>query len=229
MVVGISGSILSSHIEAGYFGNAEQRVIHNAVDGPRAAPRQTLPRKPLVLGYIGQLAAIKGLELLLGAMRLMDGEFVRLLVAGDGNPEYVRRLRQRFPLQNVQWLGRVEPRDFFDKTDLLVVPSLWDEPAGRVVAEAFCNAVPVLAANRGGLPEMLGSRSAGWLFDPDCGAKGLAADIKRLMNHPELLREASTNATSRAHDFGVAEMVASYMDAYACATRRGKRNMTKSM
>jgi hypothetical protein len=44
------------------------------------------------------------------------------------------------------------PADYFALTRILVVPSVWDEPFGRVAAEAMINAIPPLVSNRGSLP-----------------------------------------------------------------------------
>ena len=59
------------------------------------------------------------------------------------------------------------PRDFypavFARTKLLLMPSLWLESFGLVAAEAMLNGIPVLASNRGALPETIGS--AGFLLD----------------------------------------------------------------
>jgi Glycosyl transferases group 1 len=46
------------------------------------------------------------------------------------------------------------PRDIFARTRILVVPSVWEEPGGRVAAEALLNGVPPLVSNRGGLQEI---------------------------------------------------------------------------
>jgi glycosyltransferase involved in cell wall biosynthesis len=56
-----------------------------------------------------------------------------------------------------------EPREFYEVTRLLLVPSVWNEAFGRVAVEAMINGIPVLASRRGGLPEALGG--AGFLFD----------------------------------------------------------------
>ena len=57
----------------------------------------------------------------------------------------------------------VDPRTFYAESKLLVVPSLWNESFGLVAAEAMLNGIPVLASNRGALPETIGD--AGFLFD----------------------------------------------------------------
>lgn len=50
------------------------------------------------------------------------------------------------------------PRDLYAHARLLVAPSLWDEPSGRVGAEAMLNGVPPVVSDRGGLPETISPR-----------------------------------------------------------------------
>ncbi len=47
-----------------------------------------------------------------------------------------------------------QPREIYGITRVLLVPSLWNEPAGRVAAEAMLNGIPPLVSDRGGLPEI---------------------------------------------------------------------------
>ena len=48
------------------------------------------------------------------------------------------------------------PADYFALTRVLLVPSVWDEPFGRVAAEAMINGVPPLVSDRGALPQVIG-------------------------------------------------------------------------
>ena len=48
------------------------------------------------------------------------------------------------------------PADYFALTRMLVVPSVWEEPFGRVAAEAMINAIPPLVSSRGSLPQVVG-------------------------------------------------------------------------
>jgi len=48
------------------------------------------------------------------------------------------------------------PADYFALTRLLVAPSVWEEPFGRVAAEAMINAIPPLVSSRGSLPHVVG-------------------------------------------------------------------------
>lgn len=55
-----------------------------------------------------------------------------------------------------------DPRDFYRVSRAVLVPSLWRESLGRVAIEAMSNGIPVLASDRGALPETLGA--AGFVF-----------------------------------------------------------------
>ena len=48
------------------------------------------------------------------------------------------------------------PADFLALTRILLVPSVWEEPFGRVAAEAMINAIPAIVSNRGALPQVIG-------------------------------------------------------------------------
>jgi len=48
------------------------------------------------------------------------------------------------------------PADYFALTRLLLVPSVWEEPFGRVAAEAMINGIPPLVSDRGSLPQVVG-------------------------------------------------------------------------
>jgi glycosyltransferase involved in cell wall biosynthesis len=46
-----------------------------------------------------------------------------------------------------------DPRDFYRVSRAVLMPSLWRESLGRVPIEAMANGIPVLASDRGALPE----------------------------------------------------------------------------
>jgi len=48
------------------------------------------------------------------------------------------------------------PADYFALTRIIVVPSVWEEPFGRVAAEAMINSIPPLVSDRGSLPAVVG-------------------------------------------------------------------------
>ena len=72
------------------------------------------------------------------------------------------------------------PAEYFALTRLLLVPSVWDEPFGRVAAEALINGVPPLVSDRGALPDVVAGDAAG-------GGAGRVLPVPRWMT-PETTR-----------------------------------------
>jgi len=82
-----------------------------------------------------------------------------LVVEGRGASEALARLP--IDLSGLTNLNRMantpDPRDFYRVSRAVLVPSLWRESLGRVPMEALANGIPVLASDRGALPETLGN------------------------------------------------------------------------
>ncbi len=56
-------------------------------------------------------------------------------------------------------------KQVYRSAKLILMPSMWEEAWGRVATEAQFSGIPVIASNRGGLPESVGP--GGVLLDPD--------------------------------------------------------------
>lgn len=171
-VVGVSRYILDRHMALGYFQDvALRQVIHN-VRSPGAlgldepSPVRESPTG-LRIGFIGQLVPGKGVDILIGAFKAAVLPDAELWIAGSGKPDYEASLRKNAASTPVRFLGRVPPRDFYPQVDIIVVPSLWHESLGLVVAEALAFGKPVIASKRGGIPEMIKDGETGLLFDPN--------------------------------------------------------------
>lgn len=151
-VIGVSASVLAEHRRRGLAGFDEAVVVYPIAAGEISQcsthqRAEVLP--PSTVGYMGRLADAKGIATLLAAI---EGGDQRLLVAGEGERNYVSELKTRTSGQ-VEWRGWTDPESFFGQIDLLVVPSVWLEPFGVVVVEAARAGVPVLIADRPGLVE----------------------------------------------------------------------------
>jgi len=91
-----------------------------------------------------------------------------LVVEGRGKAGWLQRTGLDLgKLGNIFVMANTpDPRDFYQVSRLVLMPSLWWESFPRVAAEALINGIPVLGSRRGGLPETL--EQAGFLFDvPD--------------------------------------------------------------
>jgi glycosyltransferase involved in cell wall biosynthesis len=87
-----------------------------------------------------------------------------LVVEGRGTSDALAQLPVDLSsLTNLNRMGNTpDPRDFYRISRAVLVPSLWRESLGRVAVEALANGIPVLASDRGALPETMGD--AGFIF-----------------------------------------------------------------
>lgn len=168
-VVGVSNFILKHHLQSGLFKEAPiKQVIHDARKAPAAI--STSPRKKrgkIHFGYIGTLAPNKGIELLLRVFQNEKESDWQLDIAGSGPAPYEKYLRDSYACDDIIFHGVQRQDEFYPNIDVLVVPSLWNEPLGGVVFEGLSYGIPVIGAQRGGIPEMIQPGINGLLFDPD--------------------------------------------------------------
>lgn len=164
VAVGVSRFVLQKHLESGYFSRAARTtVIHNCVepfDGPAPPPRtRRYTGGPVRLGVLGRVSPEKGLEVLLEQLRADDTLQWTLAVGGAGDADYLRSLKAKYDDPRIEYLGHVKSGEFFGTIDILVVPSIWNEPFGRVTMEAYSHGLPVVAADTGGIPEVVEPRT----------------------------------------------------------------------
>lgn len=203
-VVGVSRFILDRHLERGYFRDVTiRRVIHNVCDTAELGTETAAVREladPLRIGFIGRIDPTKGVQRLLDAFTAADLPHAELWIAGSGNADYEQPLRVRHASERVRFLGRVAPRDFYPHVDIVVVPSLWHEPFGMVVAEALAFGKPVIGSRRGGIPEMIRAGENGFLFEPD-RPEELVAALQQLASDATLRARLSEAARASARPF----------------------------
>jgi glycosyltransferase involved in cell wall biosynthesis len=83
-------------------------------------------------------------------------------------------------LENLHRMANTpDPREFYRVSRAVLVPSLWRESFGRVAAEALANGLPVLASDRGALPETLGEAGLVFTVPERCGPDGVAVPTAR--------------------------------------------------
>ncbi|MGF1630928.1 MAG: glycosyltransferase [Kiloniellaceae bacterium] len=101
-------------------------------------------------------------------------------------------------LPNLRLRARThDMRAIYRTTHTLLVPSQWEEAWGRVATEAQFSGIPVLASDRGGLPEAVGP--GGRVLPHDAPAAVWAAALREYWGNPEVYRTASESALSYAN------------------------------
>lgn len=164
-------------------------------DGLLASLRRERPARaanaPLRVGYFGTIAEYKGVDLLVDAV-LGSRAPIELSIRGRTSDfaDYAEPLVQRSSADaRIRFPGpfaRERLGDVLAETDVLVVPSRWYENQPLVILEAYAAGVPVVAADLGGLTELVRDGVDGELFRLDDVAD-LRARLERLAAEPDRL------------------------------------------
>lgn len=153
------------------FNFSEVSTIYNGVNLERFNSNGALNLDSPYLFSFGRLETIKGFEILIDAFSkaVLPNE-IKLLIAGDGSlkDKLQSEIDDKGLVERVTLIGRLSPNDIVKYSmgaKAIVIPSL-RESFGIVALEAIAAKRPIVATNRGGLPEILDSRF-GILCDPE--------------------------------------------------------------
>jgi glycosyltransferase involved in cell wall biosynthesis len=216
------GIVVPSQFTAGeverLFAVPSDRISVCPPGAPDWAPRDRLPADGGYVLFVGTLEPRKNVGSLLDAYERLSagpgrakaeggpyqrGSIPPLVLAGqatqDARPWLDRIARP--PLRGVvRHMGYVDPsarRELYEGARLLVQPS-FEEGFGMPVLEAMTLGVPVIAANRGALPEVLGD--AGLVVDPEQPAQ-LASALERMIDDEAFAAACAAKGVLRARQF----------------------------
>lgn len=198
-VVGVSGEVIPDPYDDTLF---RQRGANSAEHGEENGKRE--------LAFVGRLVSDKGADLLLQALALVwkngEGSLPKgpadrqvsptsgdrqdacptLTIIGDG-PERpaLEQLTKNLKLEGQVFFAGAQPQEKVAELlrchEILVVPSLWQEPFGVVTLEGAACGCVVLGSDGGGLPEAIGP--AGITFKRG-DVNDLALKLSWLLQHP---------------------------------------------
>lgn len=214
----LSGSrariIYNSHATMAAFAIPHERsqvVLHNGVDPIIDAEAPNIaefsPERPLRLAMLGRISDWKGQDLLIdGIAALSPAHRARTRVRIVGSTfrdarEPIDALETQIANTGLTGIVTLEsfkedPSEVYRWADVCVVPSRLPEPFGRVAAEAMAHARPVIAANHGGLIELIEDGQSGWLFQPN-NPSSLASAIQQAINENGMVQERGVAALAR--------------------------------
>jgi len=162
------------------------------------------PYEKVVL-FIGRLVPQKGVEYLIRSipMVLQQHRDIKFVIAGDGwSKDYLEELARTYGFgDKIRFLGFISDFDLKELTissDVLVVPSVY-EPFGIVALEGMAAGVPVVAANVGGLSEIIEHDRTGVLVYPK-NPESIAWGIKRVLSDPGYSRWLVQNAKRKVRE-----------------------------
>jgi glycosyltransferase involved in cell wall biosynthesis len=194
------------------------RIVHNGVNRTEFEPVITTP-DATDLVFVGELRALKGVDVLLDAIaRLVrEGTRVSLTIVGDGpdRAAFEGRATEQGTGGMVRFVGSMPARSAFALGRRLVVPSR-AESLPYIVLEAAAAGIPLIATNVGGIAEIFGSDAA--LLVPPGDAHALAHAIGKALQGDASIRGLALRLQQRvAEGFSADTMtdavLAGYRDA----------------
>lgn len=188
-----SGAALIHISEATYsaFGispRVRQQVIENCTDDPDCSEHAfSISDQPLRVLLIGRINGWKGQDLLVEAVSSLPEEMrkaieVRFLGGVFSGQNFDLDLKKKIEDLGVSNCVQVhpfqrDPSEHYLWSDVVVVPSRKPEPFGLVAIEGMAFGRPVIAANHGGLADIVEQMSDGLKFEPN-DPKALAIALK---------------------------------------------------
>jgi glycosyltransferase involved in cell wall biosynthesis len=179
------------------------------------------PDLPLLLS-VGRLAPEKGIESLAWVMDELPE--ARLALVGDG-PDRARleRVFAKLPVHFAGFLAGEDLAAAFASADVFVMPST-TETLGFVALEAMASGVPVVAADAGGLRDIVSHGENGFLYDPKA-RKGAVAPIRELLASRGLRLELARMGRKTAENASWEAETLRLVSAYDLAIERAQRTL----
>jgi len=112
-------------------------------------------------------------------------------------PKHLEKKAKDLKLNNVHFIGHLGEKaginKFYNRADVLVVPSVWDEPLGLVILEAMACKTPVVVTRKGGIPLAVKDGVNGYFVRPK-NASQIAQKVNKLLSNEEKRIKMGENA-----------------------------------
>jgi glycogen synthase len=201
-IIATSEAVKQEYAEAGC--NPERiEVIYNGINARFLdTPRSSLDTSEsdgldeMRLIYVGRLCDEKGVHIILKALDVLVNEQgrrnFRLNIFGEGDEAYIKELHaflnEKSLSDIVTFHGKVSQEQLiqqYDRSTIMLIPSIWKEPFGLVVAEGMVRGLPVITSNIGGPAEIVTHGVDGLLTEPG-DVQAVAASILQLADDANL-------------------------------------------
>lgn len=224
LLIAVSGFVKSTYLEEFKCDPDKMKVIYNGIrlnQQSEFTDKIVQENEPVRLLYIGRLVEVKGVRLLLYAMKKLvdEGENIELELLGDGpQREDYEQLTQELGLRDrVHFRGYLlEKEPYYSSTQIFVYPSIWQEAFGISIVEAMAHGMLCVASNNGGIPEIITDGKEGLLFK----AAEIESLVDVLRSAARISRENDTsmriNAYDKARFFDIINMISDLEKSIMC-------------
>jgi len=181
-------------------------ISHSGIRDQRSTRSPQLEGTPLRITYLGPIDVYKGFYLLKQSLDLLKEQSSlrwQLHVYGDD-----RLPTEDYYGDEYTFHGRYHYEDLhniFDQTDVLIVPSIWQETFGFVGMEALSYGVPMLISDHVGFKDMISDGVTGLLFKAE--VHSLVEKLQYILENRKILNEINNNIVDMKIDFSMQQHV----------------------
>ena len=197
-------------LSEGFFPRANHSVIYNSMDYDEQCVRKCIQfhiskrDNSFRFIYLGSLSEHKGVMTLLKAFSKIEDITLQLHFAGDGplKEQVINAAKADSRIVFHGWLEETALNGILEKCDAVICPSIWPEPFGRVVLDAYKHGLPVIASRTGGLAETVEDGLTGVLFAPS-NENELTTAIIKVCKDRDFYINCCLNIYDKLQQFGL--------------------------
>jgi glycosyltransferase involved in cell wall biosynthesis len=157
------------------------RTIHHGLPENLLRPQ---PVRPEYFAFLGRIAPEKGCDRAIQIAR-QCGVPLKIAAKVDRVDQeyYDSKIKPLIDGRNVEYIGEISDQEkskFLSGAIVLLVPIDWPEPFGLVMIEAMACGTPVIAFNRGSVPEVIDEEVTGFIVEDEKGAIGAVDRLPQL-------------------------------------------------
>jgi glycosyltransferase involved in cell wall biosynthesis len=196
----------------------EITTVHNGVNIDVFRPTKITRKKRQIL-FVARWETRKGLDILLKSLLLVKKRTKLLIVGPKSNTTYddlvsslIEQVRNK---HDVEYLGaktKEELVNLYNESTVFANPALY-EPFGITNIESMACGLPVVASNRGGIPEIIQHGKNGFCIEPKCEV--FAEHIEKLLSKQDIWKKFSDNGLATVRDrFDLQAITAKLIEIY---------------
>ncbi len=164
--------------------------------------------------FVGRIAPIKGLDILINALKHVNRKFTLNIIGGESKTKcYFNSIKSNSTGIRVNFIGIVPHKELFNyynNSSIVIVPSYY-ESFGLVGLESMISSKPVIGFNDTGLIETVGN-DAGILIKRD--EKTLAKAINYLIDNRSFCYKLGARGSRKALKYRWSDIVRRYIKTY---------------
>ncbi len=224
-IICISEYVKNEIIKATKIDNDKFVILYNSIDTKLFKPldsdhilefkeKHKIPLNKKIILFAGRICKDKGVDKLIEAYNIVNNDNMLLLIVGSNfyktsiTSDFEKELIDKTNdiKDNIIFTGYMDYKDMplvYNCADIIVLPSMWDEPAGMTIIESMACKKAVITTISGGIPEYTGQGNCILLERSDNISYDIAEKIEILNKDPDYESRLAENAYSRAKQFNM--------------------------